>query len=134
MRDEIGFDAAIERHVHSPTAWLFHILYASAVALTDRFPSLSTAISIPLWSILGRYSRASRNGIYFLTRSLRGPRALKRMQQLLDICRWQGAVDSIFARHLALRPVRGAGQYNWQPQLTPKAFFARGDLPKKAWR
>src|SRR5215510_8318570 len=53
MRDEIGFDAAIERHVHSPTAWLFHILYASAVALTDRFPSLSTAISIPLWSILG---------------------------------------------------------------------------------
>ena len=31
----------------------FHILYASAVALTDRFPSLCTAISIPLWSILG---------------------------------------------------------------------------------
>src|SRR5262245_59049034 len=53
MRDEIGFDAAIERHVHSPIAWLPYPLCFGRRAHRPAFPSLSTAIFIPLWSILG---------------------------------------------------------------------------------
>jgi len=44
-------DAAIERHVRSPTAWLSISFMLSRRA--HRPVSLSTAISIPLWSILG---------------------------------------------------------------------------------